>query len=247
MSIKNLDSQILELSRRYDKLYVQYSEIQEKLENLEDEKEDLSNEMDNIENRLKILKEKMLKEKSENLDITTDDKFTLDFIKASYFTSKGEDASLKFQVVNITDTELQAVDGYKAIIINSNDIPDELKNTTIKWDTRTNFKDGIIKLDEPFIDLKSIFRCKEEFTEKIYNLNSEKFYSELKVKEVPEIHVDIMTPKNNTALFRKEYLDVALISLKGQNFNVYYINENSPLFFESDSIKIIVLPVKKIN
>ena len=112
-----LDSQLIQLNNKYDKLDRRFDFLEEEIESLQDEKDNLEYEMNGLEAQIKNIKTELLDLKIQDINVFTDDKFTNDFIIASYLASKDEERRGLFQFINITDTELMATDAYKGIII----------------------------------------------------------------------------------------------------------------------------------
>ena len=126
-----LDSQLIQLNDRYRKLERRFDFLEEEIETLQDEKDSLETEISIIEGQIKSVKIELLDLKCRDINKFTDDKFTNDFIAASYFAVKDEWCRRLFQFVNITDTELMASDTHTGVIIKCDCIPrrcEELKD-----------------------------------------------------------------------------------------------------------------------
>jgi DNA polymerase III sliding clamp (beta) subunit (PCNA family) len=205
--------------------------------------------MDRIETEMTDIKKKMQTEKVKSLDIETTDSFTLDFIKASYFTAQDYDERPMLQHVNITENEIQAIDGYRKITIENDEIPEELKNTKIMWDVRENFKDHISKIEGKYPDTSSVEPKKEDIKYTLENVTSENFYDHFTIKNLKESrqHTVVLTYKGFIIAFNKEFLDMALTTLKEEIFTVYFTNNVTPVILESERIKVLVLPKRLLD
>jgi hypothetical protein len=188
----------------------------------------------------------MLNEKIKELDIKTEEPFLKDFIIASYFCNRNEDSRPELNYVNITNNELQAVDGMKAIIIRNSSIPDSLKNTKIKWDVRENFENNNGEYIESFIEIHKVFPPKNEYTFAIGEISVEDFYKKLKVNSYSnEPYLEIVTIETDWKIgVNKEYLDTALLAFKGEKFSLKSISAVSPLLLENERKSVLVLPVR---
>jgi DNA repair exonuclease SbcCD ATPase subunit len=181
---QDLDKKILKLTKEHRELSSAYDQVCEEIEELEYRQESLESRMDGIEEEIKDLKERMLITKIQQLDIKTDDPFLKDFITASYFCIRSDESTRPILCnVNITENELQACDGYRAIIIRNSDIPISLKNTKVKWDVRDNFEQHINSEDGEYMNLKSAYPVKDKLTFKLEDLSTDDFYEKLNVED----------------------------------------------------------------
>jgi hypothetical protein len=198
--------------------------------------------------QMKAVKTKMLEKKIYEINKFTDDPFVNDFIKASYFSFKADDNGRhQFQYINITETELQASETHRLIIIKCPHIQAELKNTKIKWDVRENFKDHV-KTGVEFPDVHRVIPSKEGA--KAYSgIKPENFYSLFKPSpfkfnpdnnDVECVKIDFDSVRIG---LNKEYLDTALMVLDGE-FDLYVRGWLEPLTFESKDITIVLLPIR---
>jgi hypothetical protein len=240
-----LDTELTRLSQLYQKLGGRYSEVESDMYGLQDELDDIESSMDRIVAQIETVKEKLLQKKMSDINVFTDDKFTNDFIRASYFAAKGENRP-GFQCINITDSELQASDTHRLIIVKCPCIPDELKNTKIKWDVRDNFKDHI-KTDVEFPNVNAVIPSKEGAT--LYpGANPENFYTLFNPKPLTFSHnnsvecVKINFGGVNIGL-NKEYLDTALMCIGGE-FDLYVRGQLEALTLESKDTTVLLLPVR---
>ena len=244
---KELDHELIELQNEYKELDIRYGEIEAEIEELENDRDRVESQMNDIEKQIDHIKKEMMCVKIDALDIETDNKFTLDFIKASYFTARYNDARPVFQTVNITENELQACNGYKAIRIKNNEIPMELQNTKILWDVREKFEENINKVEGDFIKLSNIFPDPKDMKYKIEGINSEMFYEFFSAKEYGTNGTFKLFYEDFMIAFNKELLNDALIALKGTTFTVSFMTSVSPVILESGDIQVLVLPVRLLN
>lgn len=243
---KNLDKRIIDLQKKYAILNDEYDSLTEQIEDLENEQEIVGSKMETIEDELKALKNRLINEKTEELNIETDDPFVRDFITASYFCNKYPERPV-LSCVNVTNNELQAVDGYKAIKIKNSNIPEELKGKLIKWEARENFKDYI--LENPhgeFIELDRVYPKHEDCTFKLENLTTNEFYDKSNVKFHQNYYGGtIMTMQTDVTIgINKEYLEMALLPFKGETFNMYSGSPVEPIVFENEHKSVLILPIR---
>lgn len=240
-TLAELDSEFLNLKEQYTDYGIEYDELLDKIEELEDKKHSIEGKMDNIENKIAQIKKKMHESKIKSVDIQTTDPFTLDFIKASYFTTQDDDRREALQYVVIKENQICAVDGYKAITILNDNIPDELKNTYIMWDVRKDFKDNIRTDNIDYPDISSIYPKEENIQHILTDVTVDNFYNKFIVKKLKETTI-VLNYKDFNIGFNPEYLDTALIAMEDENFTVSFVNPVSPMLLESERIKVLVLP-----
>lgn len=244
---KKFDAKLIELEKEYEELGWRLERIEGEIEDLDAEKEGIEDDMDTIESQISNIKKRMQDSVFEGLINQSDDKFTMDFIKASYFTGRGNSSRPLLNLVNITDTELQAVDGYKGITIKNMEIPAELQNKRFEWSIRENFEDNVSKIEGNFIDLKSIIPKKEDAKYTVTDINSDNFYESLNSmpyeKETSREIIKLSYQDFKIAC-SKELMDDALMVLRGEKFTVYFYSNVSPILLESENMQIIVLPTR---
>lgn len=236
-----LDNELTRLGKEHKKLANEYDQLESEISDLLSDQGDIEARMDRIELQMKTIKAKMTEKKIYEINKFTDDPFTNDFIRASYFALKEDDGHRQhFQYINITDTELQACDTHRLIIIKCPHIPDELKNTKIMWDVRESFKDHI-ETEVEFPDVHKVIPVKDNA--KLFpGVNPKDFYSTFK----PAPHNDhcvIIDFDGMVIGVNKEYLDTALMVLDGE-FDLYVRDGLQPLTLEGDDITVILMPVR---
>lgn len=244
---KNLDSEIIKLEQRHRELEDRQEWIALEIDDLESEQNDIEYEMERIETSIAEIKKKMLMQKIEELNNESDDKFTMDFIKASFFTNRWGYERPILSVINVTDCELQALDGFRAIIIKNNDIPLELQNKRFNWKTRENFIENVSNVKDEFINIKKIIPSKEEATHVIHRMTTEYFKKFLKCKlyeKEPSRNLVQLSYKDFKITFNEDYINDALMVLKGSVFSVYFYSNVSPMYLETENMQIVVLPVR---
>lgn len=236
-----LDNELIRLGKEYKKLTNEHDQLESEISDLLLDQGDIEARMDRIEAQMDMIKKKMTEKKIYEINKLTDDPFTNDFIRASYFALKEDDGHRQhFQYINITETELQACDTHRLVIIKCPHIPDELKNTKIRWDVREDFKEHI-ETDVEFPDVHKVIPPKDNA--KLFpGVNPKDFYSTFK----PAPHNDhcvIIDFDGVDIGINKEYLDEALMVLAGE-FDLYIRGELEPLTLEGKDITVILLPVR---
>lgn len=259
---EEIDLKLIDLRKRLDENIEEYTDIEQEIDdlacqtsNLEDDRRTLETEYSILTKQIKNLETELIEAKSIELDNTmTGDEFRNCFIKCSFFCRKYEgfnenhDDPLRY--VKIKENELRALDGCRGIIIRCNDIPDELRNTYIKWSTRDNFKDHIKKEDNyRALDLEKIIEEGKSSTE--IKLKANEFLKSLLVKTFTDEsngkETGILQYGEKVA-FNKKYLDTMLMPFKDMDITVYYPrNKYSPIVIQSDNQKAILLPIRLRN
>lgn len=243
MDLNKLDSNLIELLREQQMIEGECEEIDNEIEEREMRRDCLESRAEGIESEISSIKKHMLE-----ASFSIEDRFLQDFIKASWFCSK-LDSCPSIQYVKITDDNLIALDGYKAIAIKT-DVPQELKNTFIKWDVRENFKEYIESI-ENYPDVKKVFEDAEnKIVDTYFNLTSEEFYKKFNAEKFKKpFYGDIWLIKcgDIETCFNKEYMNPALMALKGTEFTLKINGETKPILLENERTKIIVLPIRRNN
>lgn len=118
MGCLELDARLIELTTEYHRKNNKYAELEEEIWELESDRDKLGFNIDILEREIEKTRELLLKNKTEQLNVFTDDPFTNDFIKASYFADKSNDCNQSlFQYIHITDSLLVASDQRRLIVI----------------------------------------------------------------------------------------------------------------------------------
>lgn len=243
MDLKELDSKLIELLKEQQIVEAECEEIEGEIEECEMRKDCLESRAEGIESEINSIKKRMLE-----ASFNAENKFLQDFIKASWFCSTVDSRSI-VQYVRIVDDKLIALDGYKAIAIKT-DVPQELKNTFIKWDVRENFGKYIENIEQ-YPDVEKIFEDAENETiDTYFNVIPEEFYEKFNAEKINEpFYGDVWLIKcgNTEICFNKEYMNPALMALKGSEFTLKVGGEVKPIVLENEYMKIIVLPIKRNN
>ena len=216
------------------------------------ERDSIEIEIFSLEQQIKYYKNRLL-----NLsqlmphDISTYGEFYKYFILASFFAERSEIADEgkdAFQYVYITNDELMATDRFKGIIIKCESIPDDVKNSKIKWDVRSNYAENINRELEEFPDLKGIIEKARSVYKKVpAPVTAKDFYSTFDELEQEEdfyrtcVKLKIADVK---IAFNKEYLDTALMCMSEDPFYVYIKDSTSGILMESEEKSIVVMPVR---
>lgn len=249
MNRQDLSTKLIALTEKYNKLDSQYREIEEEIEFLEFQRDDLIDEMEKLEEKINEIKKQLLNAKLKDINILTGDKFTDLFILASYFTGKDEDVRPSFQCVHLNDSELIALDGKRGIVIKCDCIPEELQNTAIKWDARSNFQENIQNV-EKLPNLKKVIH--DGVTQAKHILSDifpKDFYESFKMSthlKNEECHIVRLYYSDTFIAVNKEYIDNVLMCFcfSNEKFNVHIKDRVSPIIFENDNISAVVLPVR---
>ena len=251
LSFQELDAKLIELQKSRVPAKNKLSRIEAEMEDLEYDKCEAENELETIDRQIKNISKKIFEAKVKSIDVVTDDQFTNDFIRASYFSNRdSEDGSISFSYVNIADSEIVACTGFMLIKINSDCIPENLKNTRISWDTRTNFEQHINR------DVKEIPSYKKILgeAEKTHRLVAEKmkasdFWQAVKdVTHTPETRyrcamVNFKIGDLNIT-FNEEYLKTGLMGIGDEEFTIYAYNPITPMILQGTRTTVVLMPIR---
>lgn len=245
MDKQSLDQQRIELTNKRSHLYSKYRQINSEIRELERERDSISNEIDDLDSAIDKVEEQI---RTSVLYGFSDDKFTNDFIKASYFTLKEDDPRDYFECVHITGDELMATDSYSGIIIKCDVIPEQLKNSFIRWDVRACFKQNKRVINGEYPDLKGVIQKAKDTHKKVMeDIKATDFYTVVEMQPFPNdgekelVEIQFAEFK---AILNKRYLDEALICFSGEFFSIYVKDEKSPILLESNNISVVVVPLR---
>ena len=250
LSFKELDARLIELQKKRIPLEKKIESIEAEIEILEDDKTDVENDLSDIDKQIKNVKKKLLEDKVKSLDVFTDDQFTNDFMRASYFCSKDECGSVAFDFVNLTDSEIIACTGFVLIKINSDCIPENLKNTRIKWDVRKDFEQHINREVKPIPNYGKILGEAEKTPRLVAEkMKASDFWNVARdITHTPEtkymcamVHFKI---GNLSITFNKEYLNTGLMGMGDEEFTVYAHANITPMILQGTRTTVIALPMK---
>lgn len=237
----NLRGRLGETLEEYKSVTSEIEELAYDLSNLENEQYRLENREIELENEIQELEKRLMDKEFEEIDNTsTGNKFRDAFIKCSWFCRKYDDNNMHLSYVRIEDDRLMATDGYKAIIVNCDNIPRELRNTFIRWDIREDFENNverklntILSIDDAIQKGRGDIKFKmdeREFRERLHRKDRGNF--------------EILEHNNKRVAFNKEYLDLALMIFEGMDIMVYWPNtKHMPLVIKSKGQEVMLLPV----
>lgn len=239
-----LDEKLIELTKARNNLSSQYDALQEQIDDLEYEKDGINRKMDTVELRISDIKKKLLQSKVENINKFTNNTFVNDFIRASYFAAKEGDLPSQYYYINITETELIACDsGKMAVFIKSDYIPDNLKNTKIKWDARDNFEEHI-DTNIRAIDIKRLLEVTAETKVIVRGCTVEMF--SILVQAYPSEKLDYavnLSTAKACILVNKEYLDTALMAMQDEVFEICTKGGITPIVFRGAKTTAMIMPM----
>lgn len=243
-----LRGELRETQEKYRSVTNEIEELAYDLSNLENEQYRLENREIELENEIQELEKRLMDKEFEEINnALTGNKFRDAFIKCSWFCRRYDDNNAHLSYVRIEDDRLMATDGCRAIVVECDSIPEELKNTFIKWNIRDNFKDNAeIPRDRlSFID-DAIKKGKGNIT---FTINEKDFKEKLYYKSRNDKgynkEYEILKFNDEKVAFNKEYLDIALKVFKNLDITVYWPKTMfSPLIIKNNNQKVVLLPVR---
>ncbi|WP_058953181.1 hypothetical protein [Clostridium tyrobutyricum] len=241
-----LDKQLIELNKKYYEYENFFERVECEIEDLKEERGALQRLIS--ETNQKIKRNKRLIYGLEGFKIDKKDDFLIKFIKASYFCNH-DDVCKSIDCVQIHDNYLLALDGYKAIIIRSNLIPDELKNKKIKWNVRENFKENIIEDKREIIDPTELFDNSKTHKKYIFkDITKNDFLKRFTVGDIDEKYNNITIFKFNDMYIgiNMEFIKKAFICIENK-FDVYVSSPVKPIVFQNNDVSILILPIRLTN
>lgn len=249
---KDLENELTKFTQEYNKLSEKYSDLDEEYYRVEAEKDCVEEQMNNIEENIEYIKSQLKKLDFEELDdnFNSENDFRNCFIKASLFCcqDEGKDSNMmnRLKYIKITDNQLFACDGYKAIIVNCDNIPKDLQNTFIKYNIREDFENNIeINSPKDYVDLSKVIPS--NFKETIINTTINKFKEEIIYDTISSgnYELNLLKYKKVKVAFNKDYMDLIFKIFNKDNFDVMFPDSSvSPILFENDKQKVLLLPVK---
>lgn len=244
---EEIDKRLINLRKQLKDSNNQYYVVISEINDLEYEAQKLEKECEDLEREIEQLERKLINVSTLDLDnVFTGDEFRDSFIKASYFCRKYSDvANDKLEYVKIVNAKLFAIDGYRGIVINCSKIPQELKNTYIKWDTRENFKENIEKDIIWFYEINEIIdKAKSNI---VCQVNADDFFKQLCVdtRFVGNREVAILEFNNKRVAFNKKYLEELLMVFGKTIITIHYPEiKTSPIIIKNDIQEALLLPIR---
>jgi hypothetical protein len=245
MILEELEKELVSLNKKSENLKLEYVTLNDQIQNLEKEINKLKYKRANIGLELSNINHRILTVEENIYDLTQgdiNDQFLKDFMKASCFCERGYTTNLNY--VKISNNEMFACDGFKAIRIKSDNIPNKLKNTYIKWDSKRFFAKNIEKeIRYPNINFEQIIKnLMENYIYKIRTDNND-FYKVFNIEYTSSNDANIMILNDYISLNQK-YLEIALNTFdKLENFDVYIVNKLREILLVNNRISIIILPM----
>lgn len=216
-------------------------DLDKKYEKLEFKQNNLEKQMSKIEENITSTRQELLNtSQSENF---SENEFIDNFIKASYFCKRNYP---ELESVIVTDKEITACDGSEAIIIKSN-IPNEFKNSKIKWNVRGKYKEKAIKLGDKYLNVKESIKTNQNIRKYfIENCSSENFYNNFTIENLTVTlgKVVKLSYKDLSIIFSKKYIETALMALQNHTFSISLESKLKPMTLECEDIKILILPIR---
>ena len=250
LSFAEMDAKLIELQKSRVPLKSEIDRIEVEIEFLESEKTDAENKLESIDIQMKIIAKKLYENKVKSLEVYTDDQFTNDIIRASYFCNREECGAVAYDYVNIADTEIIACTGFMLIKINSDCIPDYFKNTRIKWDTRSDFEQHINRKVKPIPSYKKIL----DEAEKTHRVVAEKIKASEFWDKVSEVSYSPETTFICAAVsfkigdlkltISKERLENVLMGMGDEEFTIRAYIDISPIILQGSRTMVIMMPIK---
>lgn len=241
----SLDQKLIKLTNDRKHLDFRFRQIQGDIDDLEEKKDSVGCEIDDLDRAIEKIKEQI---RSSVLYSFSEDKFTNDFIKASYFALKDDDTREYFRCVYIADEELMATDSYRGIIIKCDVIPEQIKNSLIQWDIRESFKKYKKEIDGKYPDLKGIIQKIRDTHKKVMeDIKATDFYTVVEMQPIPtdeEMELVSIQCAEFKVILNKRYLDEALICFSGESFSIHMKDEKSPILLESGNISVAIVPLR---
>lgn len=247
--LKDLREELEETQEEYADVTSEIEDLSWGLSNLEYEQYRLKNKEIKLEKEIKDLEKQLMNKEFEELDNTlTGDKFRDAFIKCSWFCSKYENYNDLLTYVKITGKRLMATDGYRGIIVECNNIPENLKNTYIRWDVRNNFTENANPIvgASNYLEVldKRIQECNDN---QILLINESKFkemfYHESRKES--DKNITILKHLDVKVAFNQDYLETILRAFKNMDIEVYWPEcWYEPIMIRSQYQSALLLPIR---
>lgn len=243
---EEIELKLIELRKQLEDSNNEYENVVSEIEDLEYEAEKLKLTCNRLERTIEDLEKELTVAKNREVDNSlTGDNFKDSFIKASYFCRKFSNVEHDpLQYVKIEEDKLLALDGYRGIVVNCSEIPQELQNTFIKWVIRDNFK------EHKNIGIQWLYEINEIIDKAksniVYQFNADDFYAQLyhDKKNIGSREAVILEFMGKKVAFNKKYLDETLMVFGNTQVTLYYPEINtSPLVIKNDNQKAMILPI----
>jgi hypothetical protein len=241
------------LNEKLIKAKVKYAAAEEYLEVAQSDFDEAEEEMMNLEELISGIKKEneFLKLNERYLSVPdSDGSFEWCFYYASLFCNHFNEDRPMLMHVNVLDDKLQGCDGYTAIDIKCNCIPENLKHKLIPWDTMDFLK--IVPNEYKYLNVDEVI------SEAIQNSSKNQTLSKEQIERIMLGDGVLSSEENDIGLTKnvfllgtikmaanKDYLERALKCFKsGEQIKLMWDSPISPVIFVNDRINAIVLPIR---
>jgi deoxyadenosine/deoxycytidine kinase len=149
-----------------------------------------------------------------------------------------------------------ACNGFKAIIIKCDCIPEELKNTLLYPHLKKNFpEEAIVNIENKYPPLEKFFPQPKDYQHSFFSFNAETFYKRFTVTRntvtFNGVNADCLEIGTRTIFFDSKLLREAIEAIEAFNdeeFAVHVANwKVLPLFLDNSKRKICVMPLRIVT
>ncbi|HHV37871.1 MAG TPA: hypothetical protein GXX70_00050 [Tepidimicrobium sp.] len=238
-----------------DEIYAEHADIEGRILDLEGDLFYLENEEAGIIKEIKDLKTRLSNMVVSEVDDTlTGDEFRDAFIKCSWFCRRqavlDDVVPYWYEHIRITNSRLVGSDGYRAISIKCDSIPENLKNTYIRWDVRNNFTENAnpTSIVGASNYLKTLDKLMQQYNDnKILLINESKFkemfYHESRKQS--DKNIIILKLLGVKVAFNQDYLETMLRAFKNMDIEVYCPEcWHEPIMIRSQYQSALLLPMR---
>lgn len=241
----------IKLQKAQEKLRATQSEYNDLVNEYDSRIDDARSKIDEAESKLEkarkeyeFLSEQFARDKTKK----PKNDFEKKFYQATHFCRKEFADTHYLSYVKVEKDRMVACNGFAAIIIKCNEIPENLTNKLVPWDAIGDAID-FQKTKTKHLDLDKIIN------DAIQNASHSQAFSKSSLLEIIEKIIkveDYETAILNFATVKiainKKYLDYAMDCFEGtESFAINWKDEKSPIVFRNNDVTVLILPIRLPN
>lgn len=173
------------------------------------------------------------------------DDFNAAFLKASLFCNHYDVGRESLQLVKVTDNYLMGTDGFTAIKQQCSTIPEEIKNTLLRWDTTDFSQRQLPQVTYP--DVEKFLDMKLRYTKEYDISDIKSILEDGKRKDDDRSWRAIVESSLGSVefLFDELFIKRAFAVLPDDGkVNVSWDNPTSPITLKTDKTEVLIMPIR---
>lgn len=253
-TIEGNEQKLKILREKLEKANRRYSRAEEELEDAQSELDSAEAECNGYEEAVMQIEDEIKLMKVNKRFITEPEfygSFEWCFYHAAMFCRHYDNRNPGMRCVNVRENCITGCDGYTAIRIICNAIPEGLKSKLYMWDT-IDF-DSAIPQEHEYMNIDKVFAESIENSKASKTMTKEQIESLMLGEGVvlsKEVSADrtmnVFVLGNENMAANKDYIEKAIKCFKpGESIEVMWNNCISPIIFRNEMMDIMILPMRR--